>query len=354
MLKVLIADDRASVCDGLKKLVPWNQLGAEIVGDARNGQEAFDIACKQHPDVIITDIRMPIMDGLSLIREIHAIMPDTVIIVLSAYDDFSYAQSALRFGVTEYILKPIDRIKIDQLTDKMSEIESKIRYRNSFYNLIYGSDMHRKVDSLLRNGDREDVLDFLEHALANSDAGSFGLAKELCLKLISVLFEAIEESDFNPQLFSVSKEESLKEFIQIKTKDELRRYVERLYIGSIEIIQNKKNLHRDTTIELLRKYIQQNYMDPNLSVSSIANRVGLSPNYTSILFRQMTGENMTTYITTLRITKARELFRDPSLTINGIAKLVGYNDPHYFARVFKTLEGLTPSQYRNLVDSNHW
>lgn len=109
MLKVLLVDDEMYVRKGLYELINWIDLNMEIIGEAENGAEALNLIECLQPDVIITDIRMPILDGLELIRAVEK-MPhlEPVFIIISGYHDFKYAQQAIRYGVHDYILKPID------------------------------------------------------------------------------------------------------------------------------------------------------------------------------------------------------------------------------------------------------
>ncbi|GIP34084.1 response regulator [Paenibacillus sp. J2TS4] len=108
MLKVMIADDERLVKKSLRVLIETESEGFEVVVEAENGLEALRLAEQFSPDLIITDIRMPSMDGLELIQQVGARRMNAEFIIISGYSDFAYAQSALRYGVTDYILKPVD------------------------------------------------------------------------------------------------------------------------------------------------------------------------------------------------------------------------------------------------------
>ncbi|MCY9663477.1 response regulator [Paenibacillus alginolyticus] len=110
MYKVIFADDEPFALEGIRLMVEWEELGFEIVGMFENGEEALACieACK--PDLVVTDIRMPVIDGLELIERVQKAGSDPVFIILSGYNDFEYARSALRYGVKHYLLKPaLDR-----------------------------------------------------------------------------------------------------------------------------------------------------------------------------------------------------------------------------------------------------
>jgi two-component system response regulator YesN len=107
MYKVVLVDDEEIVREGIRDKIPWGDLGFELIGTAENGQEAFHMIQSNQVDLLITDICMPIMDGLALTENVKNISPSIKIIILSGYDQFEYAQNAIKLGVQDYILKPI-------------------------------------------------------------------------------------------------------------------------------------------------------------------------------------------------------------------------------------------------------
>ena len=106
MYRVMVVDDRRDVIEGICSLTDWADLQAQVVATAQNGQTALELLQAKRPDVVITDIKMPVMDGLSFIERAKALVPSARFIILSGYDDFAFAQQAMRLGVDEYILKP--------------------------------------------------------------------------------------------------------------------------------------------------------------------------------------------------------------------------------------------------------
>ena len=99
MYKLMFVDDEKLILDGLKYILDWNSMDLEIVHEAKNGRDALDKFKEEPVDIVITDINMPIMSGLTLINEIKKINKDVSFIVLSGYDEFSYAQKAISLGV---------------------------------------------------------------------------------------------------------------------------------------------------------------------------------------------------------------------------------------------------------------
>ncbi len=108
MLKTIIIDDEELIREGLQTIIDWKSLGYEIVGQAADGEEAIELIQNLLPDVIITDVRMPFMNGLELLEFIKPMLPNSFIIIISGHDEFQYAQKAIQLGAYDYLLKPFD------------------------------------------------------------------------------------------------------------------------------------------------------------------------------------------------------------------------------------------------------
>lgn len=126
MLKVFLVEDESIIRDGLKTSIPWEQFGYVLVGDAGDGEMALPLIRKTRPDVLITDIKMPFMDGLELSHIVTNELPATKIIIISGHDDFEYARQAISIGVEQYLLKPITRSSLQKvLLDLKTKIENE-------------------------------------------------------------------------------------------------------------------------------------------------------------------------------------------------------------------------------------
>ena len=117
--KILLVDDELEIRDGMIQKLDWHQLGYDVAAAAENGVEALEKADQVQPDVIMTDIRMPFMDGLEFIEKVIERLPAVKIIVFSGFDDFEYAQQAINLGVEEYILKPISARQLEESLIKL-------------------------------------------------------------------------------------------------------------------------------------------------------------------------------------------------------------------------------------------
>jgi len=119
--KVLLVDDEPIILRSLQVAVPWEQLGTRVAGTARNGEEALEIVEQLQPEIIISDIRMPSIDGITLMRTVMEQYPGTLFIILSGYGEFEYAQEAIRHGAFNYLLKPIDHDELQETVVKARE-----------------------------------------------------------------------------------------------------------------------------------------------------------------------------------------------------------------------------------------
>ncbi|WP_283674742.1 response regulator transcription factor [Butyricicoccus sp. Marseille-Q5471] len=108
MYQVVVVDDEQIIREGLCKAIPWESLGLTLVGQAANGAEAWEVIRQCRPEIVVTDIRMPYMDGIELIRKMRSNQMDSCVIILSGYSEFEYAQTAVKLGVSDYVMKPID------------------------------------------------------------------------------------------------------------------------------------------------------------------------------------------------------------------------------------------------------
>lgn len=121
MFRVLLVDDEPAVCQGMQHLIDWNSYGFQVVGTAGNGKKALEFH-QEHPcDLIVTDLKMPVMDGISLIQALSEQGSTCKVIIVSAYGEFSYAQAAMHYGVRYYLLKPVDEDVLCGYLGKIAE-----------------------------------------------------------------------------------------------------------------------------------------------------------------------------------------------------------------------------------------
>lgn len=129
MKKLLIVDDDALIRATLHTIVDWNELGYEVAGDAQNGEQALQILKKEQIDLVFTDMKMPVMDGIGLMQQINQMEKKPQIVALSGYDDFSLVRSAFKLGAFDYVLK--EDICEKGITELIKKIDPVIKKRRS-------------------------------------------------------------------------------------------------------------------------------------------------------------------------------------------------------------------------------
>lgn len=121
MLKIFLAEDEIVMREGIRNNIAWQEEGFEFVGEASDGELAYPMIQKLKPDILITDIRMPFMDGLELSRIVKQELPDTSILILSGYGEFDYAKEAISIGVEDYLLKPVTSAQLLEAIRRIAE-----------------------------------------------------------------------------------------------------------------------------------------------------------------------------------------------------------------------------------------
>ena len=192
MLKVFLAEDEVIVRETIKKMIPWEELGFELVGEAADGEMALPVLIRQQPDLLITDIKMPFMDGLTLAKLAKKEIPELKIVILSGYDDFNYAKQAISIGVEDYLLKPITK---NALIERLSEIRS--RYEHEKTQKEYYEKFKREMQAYEKNSSR----DFFE-TLVSGSADMMEVYKKAEKLGIDIVAEA-----YNVLIFTMDCEE---------------------------------------------------------------------------------------------------------------------------------------------------
>lgn len=144
MLKVFLVEDEIVIRNGIKNNIPWEREGFQFVGEASDGELAYPLIKKEKPDILITDIRMPFMDGLELSRIVKKEFPQMKILILSGYNEFDYAKTAIGIGVTDYLLKPITSAKLLEAVKNVRDVIEKEQEMSKMMEL-YQKEMEENV-----------------------------------------------------------------------------------------------------------------------------------------------------------------------------------------------------------------
>lgn len=540
MLKIFLAEDEVIVRETIKRMIPWENLGFELVGEAADGEMALPLLIRQQPDLLITDIKMPFMDGLTLARLAKKEVPGLKVVILSGYDDFNYAKQAINIGVEDYLLKPITK---NALIERLTEIRS--RYEDEKTQREYYEKFHREMQAYEKNSSRDffealvsgslDMMELYKRAeklgldivaesyniliftmncnedfsgqregyssweaeslemlekfftghpfamLFRSNIFSYGILikgeknsirenTRICVEEIRKIFDrkednkewfvAVGESVERLSQIQKSYHSASRAFSQRYLYDEKVLYYEEMlamekkdvtngdseYLQKVDVnalnptilqkflsnglLEETKNfvqdyfyaigqepmesvvfrsyvilnvrfsvlsflkelgcdtktLGPDDTEEILAEsgrnmestiayaekmisqairlrdrnsgnknrsilktavdFINQHYMEEDMSLNKAANAANVSANHFSALFSQNMGQTFIEYLTSLRMDKAKEYLRCTGMRSSEIAGEVGYKDAHYFSYLFKKTQGMTPSDYR--------
>ena len=540
MLKIFLAEDEVIVRETIKRMIPWENLGFELVGEAADGEMALPLLIRQQPDLLITDIKMPFMDGLTLARLAKKEVPGLKVVILSGYDDFNYAKQAINIGVEDYLLKPITK---NALIERLTEIRS--RYEDEKTQREYYEKFHREMQAYEKNSSRDffevlvsgslDMMEVYKRAeklgldivaesynvliftmncnedfsgqregyssweaeslemlekfftghpfamLFRSNVFSYGVLikgeknsirenTRICVEEIRKIFDRKEDnkewfvavgesverlSQIQKSYHSASRAFSQRylydgkvlyydEMLAMEKKDVTNddsEYLQKVDVnalnptilqkflsnGLLEETENfvqdyfyaigqepmesvvfrsyvilnvrfsvlsflkelgcdTKTLEPEDTEKILAEsgrnmestivyaeklvsqaiqlrdrnsgnknrsilktavdFIDQHYMEEDMSLNKAANAANVSANHFSALFSQNMGQTFIEYLTSLRMDKAKEYLRCTGMRSSEIAGEVGYKDAHYFSYLFKKTQGMTPSDYR--------
>lgn len=392
MYKLLVADDEPKIRRGLKKL-KWHEIGVEVIGEASNGEEALQIIHQEEPELALIDINMPIMNGLELIQKVNEMNLNCLVIIISGYDEFEYAREAIKQDVFEYILKPVDRVKLFDIVkkaiakmEKATKQEKLIQWANiqveQESDQVIGNYFRKWIAGTFNDYEIEQNQDILGLALHQYDLFMIIKLKRLqteeAVKLdhrlqlfciLNILEETLEDIDIKRIVALESGEfivfmpksslsdrireqvsHNLKEYLGLKCHieivygDRLQRNFAHYYQVGLEAIREKEQ--RSPVVDMAMDYIQRHYSDVNLSIEDVAKHARVSTSHLSKQLKKELELSYTEFVTTIRTEAAIKLMKDPLLRIYDISEKVGYSTQHYFSSAFKKVKGVSPAAYR--------
>ncbi|MDU2491206.1 response regulator [uncultured Clostridium sp.] len=412
-MKILVVDDDRIIRMGLKALIKRLFSEHEVVSDFQNGLLAFEYLKENQVDIVITDIKMPVMMGNELIEKVmRTLDKPPLFIVLSGYDEFSYVRDTMKAGAFNYLLKPIND---EDLTKVINEAESKVEENKNtsvilnksievlkrdffkqilFSNVNINSNIDKKLlDNIqinenyfykmiiIQRDKKEDInlinkfiksiiekYDDLEHISFNYESNTYilfffdntiRLDSDKIYSDIITLSNNFIENNKNVYIMQETDKvwelrEQVKNFKKIKSSlhGEIRAKQYFLKNSGNGSSNDDEKLERSNlvAVKLAKQYIMENY-NKNITLKDVADNVFLSQNYLSELFKREVGEGFYEFLSMYRISVAKNLLVTTNLRIYEISESIGYNDPVTFGRAFKKLTGYTPNGYRNNRDN---
>lgn len=348
MINVQIVDDEPIVRIGLKKLIPWDEYGFQVICEAQNGVEALQQLEMHKIDVVITDIEMPIMDGMEYIKRINERRVKPVVMILTAYAEFKYAKTAIEYGVTRYILKPIIE---SQICDVLKQIKNDLSIT---VERDFNSELdHQLIDAVLyadnnTYGLMERIIDE-EREYSKSDInGTY-------FRFLYILETIV--NNVNKKYRNLDKLEKLDGYIYMKNKQflskadliyEFKQEVEKIF----NILEKYFLIYKDNIVRQACNYVVD-HIDEKIRLTEISDVLGISKNYFCSLFKQETGENFLNFVTKLKMQRAKYLLKEKNLRIYEVSNLLGYVDTTYFTQLFKKYCDMTPKEYKKAECENY-
>lgn len=344
MIRVLIADDEKRIRDGLSATIPWNALGMEVVGTAAHGEAALALARETRPQIILTDVRMPRMDGLEFLKQAKAFLPRVKVVILSGYDDFAYAQQAVKLGVSDYLVKPVGA---EEITSVLKALAADLRDEETAAPAPVSDPSSRspaRLAEAVRRGDQAAAFAALGEWRRQGPPLPWEEARRQAIDLVDLLIQNLRQDGFefrdgespSPALVHST-------VLGLGTVAEVEAWLDdQVGVLSVFVAQNYRNNHR-LIVRRALEFIDARWSG-DLTAEQVAAAVGLSPNYFSHLFKKVRGQGFKDHLNALRIEKAQALLAGGGLKVYEVAQLVGFSDYKYFSAVFKKVTGTSPTQ----------
>lgn len=348
LIKVFLVEDEIVIRNGIKRSIHWEEEGFLFVGEASDGELAYPLIMKERPDILITDIKMPFMDGLELSRAVKKEIPNIKILILSGYDEFNYAREAIKIGVTEYLLKPVSASKLINTLKEISDVI--MEERNNTKELVKIGTSRDIIEKFLINGTVEEVKLFVNeyvNRIEEEKLLSVSVRHYMIVDFYTVIITfceklGVEYESIRQELDNMQNE--LTGFLSVR---DVKKYIYNLIIKVIELRDENSEKRYQDIISSAKNIINDSYKSSDISLNSVASSVGLSASYFSSVFARETGQTFKEYLTDIRMEKAKELLMCTSMQAAEIGYKVGYKDPHYFSFIFKKKQGCSPTEYRN-------
>ncbi len=387
-MHILITDDENFIREGIKRTI-GNAFPDYDVHLAASAEEAVELMSQHRMDIVLTDILMPGINGLELMKISRRKQPQAKWVVISAHSEFSYAQQAVHLGASDYLLKPIGKPKLVELIETLSEeirqqqahVQEEETLREGLQYLRSGAFQRLAAGLSVGKLSLEPLLEqYPEYYLLSVNLGDEQRSGPLEHFIVeNVLTELIREFghgfvvslDRSSLLTLVALESAgTMDELQERTNEQLARCLKAQPFTSLHsgphhgfehIAEHANRLRRgqrpimlteqtegssgDTAIRMALQYIDAHFQE-ELSLEKVASVVFLNPVYFSQLFKQKTGQGYKEYVISLRMDQACELLMNPGLRLVDIAERIGYASVRHFTQVFRKKYMLTPTEYR--------
>ena len=382
-MNVLLVEDEMLARRFIRTLIDWEANGFTIAGEAANGEEAWNFLTRQPVHIVLTDIRMPRMDGFELIERIHRSGLSCEVVILSSYDDYEYVRTALKLRVSDYVHKAtiteeellacLGKARADwakhreqEIVDRMSGLKLHNRkdlVAASLLTMPLAPDAELKDLALLEeelgiwDGGFEAALacaagngrGISSPADGSGAADGSGLWLDLPPGTVAVPYGDQRWILAGPRLdFPLGEEDGwivVRSSGPIVYADWPRVYAELNGMLERRLQEAERSRSYHATIRAAVEYLREHFME-EVTLEFMSELVHVSPAYFSRLFQKEMGSTYTEYVTSIRLEQARKLLLESDLPVYDIAERVGYRNAKYFLKLFKNTHGMTPTEFR--------
>jgi two-component system response regulator YesN len=358
--KAVIIDDESWNRDVIRTLGNWETLSIEIAAEASDGDMALELISHLRPDIIITDVKMPRLNGIDLLTALRDRGNRCKTIFVSAYDDFTYVRDAMRLGAVDYLLKPIKSEELNRqlincvktLKDEGKTPGPRSIVLNGFMEADWMDDYTTRraslYDSLFSNNIhliKKNFDDLSDVIIRHQDSNA---PEKLVVYVYFDLHHSLEH-------FIISRGFKVKTIIQNDAPlvfsrelclEQMLAYIYPLFVQAAQKTSALIKAGSRIDISRIREYISRNY-HRSITLENTAARFLVSKEYLSRAFKAENGRCFSDHVTELRMRKAYELLVAYRLPIKEIVERVGYIDTAHFYKVFKKYFGISPGKMRN-------
>ncbi|MBZ0313412.1 response regulator [Clostridium butyricum] len=353
MYSILAVDDREIFLTELKRFKLWgDKSGFDIVSIAQNGREALTLLKENSYDLVLTDIRMPIIDGLQLLREIQKENLCSCVVILSEYREFNYARQGIVFGAFDYLVKPVTENKILELLNRIKIfLDNKENNSNSIdLNFLYSEYDEKQIIKYLLDGDGnavklwvatiEKLYLFFYDNIIKADM----IMKKIYSNIIEGVYKNFQwlNKYIHRDFFEIM------DYIHEGNENASMEFYTRKLKYLLDFLKKVSIKTSDGMINNICDYILNN-IDSDLKLKFIAKEFYVNSTYLSNTFAIKTSIGFRDYITIVKMARAEYLFVNTKLKNYEVAHKLGFRDINYFSKLFKRYYGKNPSQYKGSV-----
>lgn len=362
MYKTLIVDDREIFLTELKRLKVWGEeTGFEVTDKANNGRQALELLKSREYDLVLTDIRMPVIDGLQLLREIKKENLCACVVFLSEHSEFHYAREGIVLGAFDYLVKPVSaelllkllkRVKghLSAMTPDSGHPDSVL---DDKYDWVYPSaEENAIITHILANDNTasplfKSILDNTYLVLKDNIIKADIVVKKIYHNIVTAIYGNFRWLSYyiNPSFFSEI------DFLHDGDSDSYKDLYCRKINYLAACITKLHPVTPDQNIQDICEHIL-NSPETDLKLKVISEKFFLNNTYLSNNFYSKTGIHYNDYVTRIKMARAEYLLKNTSLKPFEVGFQIGYRDTNYFLKQFKTVYGYNATKYRNLDNTD--